>query len=56
MESEKDRYVKHQPYTPAKPRQPGDIERPHTPGTPPPNDRGVQDAVEKVIEDSSGLP
>lgn len=56
METEDNRYVKQTPYTPAPPRKPGQIERPHTPGTPPPTDAGVQDMVEKVIEDSSGLP
>lgn len=56
METEDNRYVKQTPYAPAKPRRPGDIDRPVTPGCPPSPDKGTQEKVEKVIEDSSGLP
>lgn len=36
-------------------RSPTDIERQDSPGTPPPTDAGVQNAVEKAREDSSGI-
>lgn len=35
-------------------RGPSDVERQDSPGTPPPTDAGVQEAVEKQVEDSSG--
>lgn len=35
-------------------RGPNDIERQDSPGSPPPTDTGVQNAVEKAREDSSG--
>lgn len=49
-------YVKQKEFVPAAPRRPGDIESHRTPGCPPRTDAGIQRQVEKIREDSSGLP